>query len=215
MDKDLLQLIQHACKADKLSRALDTARMLNLLPSVDSAAQIASFYHLPGLKEKIVALKMIKEKKFRNLDDEAYYRSRRSTSYHTLSSIDIPPAVYNSSSSANQPRGVQDFTPRPPGGKRTFAGAAPTTNSLQDPPSRLTMDSTQVEDDESLPDDDGAQRGDAVTEETMDIDGQMESNGASKRRWEDEDVSIGDFASLPRKKVAADESGPAPFKSGK
>jgi len=57
LDKVIMQLIQTSCKADKLERALDYASMLHNLASFDGAQKIAEFYHLPGLKEKIAALK--------------------------------------------------------------------------------------------------------------------------------------------------------------
>ena len=57
LDKVIIQLIQTSCKADKLERALDYASMLHNPASFDGAQKIAEFYHLPGLKEKIAALK--------------------------------------------------------------------------------------------------------------------------------------------------------------
>ncbi|KAL7409536.1 WD40-repeat-containing domain protein, partial [Mrakia frigida] len=76
MDKHLLQLIQTACKADKLARALDAARMLNSVKSIESAVQIAGFYHLPGLKEKITALREVKERQIRKREEDERRRAR-------------------------------------------------------------------------------------------------------------------------------------------
>lgn len=56
-DKDLLQLVQGACKADQLARALDLTRMMHASSSRDAAAKIAAFYHLPGLEERIARIK--------------------------------------------------------------------------------------------------------------------------------------------------------------
>jgi chromosome transmission fidelity protein 4 len=62
IDKLLLQLVQGACKADQLSRALDLGRMMTSTSTLDAAHKIATFYHLPGLGEKIAAVKYTKER---------------------------------------------------------------------------------------------------------------------------------------------------------
>ncbi len=53
LDKELLQLVQAACKADKLQRALDIVKLMHNPATVDAASKVAGFYHLPGLQEKI------------------------------------------------------------------------------------------------------------------------------------------------------------------
>ena len=60
-DKALISLIQTACKADKLERALDYTSMLHHLASFDLAQKVAQFYHLPGLTEKMGALRDVRE----------------------------------------------------------------------------------------------------------------------------------------------------------
>lgn len=62
LDKVLLTLIQTACKADKLDRALDYTSRLNHLNSFDTAQTVANFYHLPGLKERMRRLKEARER---------------------------------------------------------------------------------------------------------------------------------------------------------
>lgn len=57
IDKGLLQLVQGACKADALARALDLTRLMHSTSTLDAARKIADFYHLPGLSERIARVK--------------------------------------------------------------------------------------------------------------------------------------------------------------
>ncbi|KAF8588697.1 hypothetical protein K439DRAFT_1651834 [Ramaria rubella] len=57
LDKQLIQLIQLACKGDKLQRALDAAALLHHTQSFDMAIKVAEFYHLVGLQDKLMRLK--------------------------------------------------------------------------------------------------------------------------------------------------------------
>ncbi|KAE8198515.1 hypothetical protein A4X06_0g2413 [Tilletia controversa] len=56
-DKDLLQLIQLACKGDRHGRALDAARELHSVRTLDAALSIAGFFHLPSLAERMGSLR--------------------------------------------------------------------------------------------------------------------------------------------------------------
>ncbi|EPQ25952.1 uncharacterized protein PFL1_06407 [Pseudozyma flocculosa PF-1] len=70
-DKALLQLIQLACKADRHSRALDAARRLHSTRTLDAALQIAAFFHLPSLADRLVELRPELEERASRVDDEA------------------------------------------------------------------------------------------------------------------------------------------------
>lgn len=56
-DKDILQIIQLACKSDKHARALDAARELHGNRMLDAALQIAGFFRLTSLADRMASLK--------------------------------------------------------------------------------------------------------------------------------------------------------------
>jgi chromosome transmission fidelity protein 4 len=101
LDKELVQLIQTACKNDKLPRALELTRMLHHTSSFDMAVKVAAFYRLVGLQEKMQALKE---------DCAASGRSRPrdwARDYDPVLPPHLPPADVPRSGS----RAFQDFGP--------------------------------------------------------------------------------------------------------
>ncbi|THV05087.1 hypothetical protein K435DRAFT_648208 [Dendrothele bispora CBS 962.96] len=61
LDKDFIVLIQGACKADNTHRALEYTKMLHNIQTFDMVVKIADFYNLPGFREKVLALKAVRE----------------------------------------------------------------------------------------------------------------------------------------------------------
>ena len=127
LDKELVQLIQTACKNDKLPRALELTRMLHHTSSFDMAVKVAGFYRLVGLQEKMEALK----------DDRiAHGRPRQrdwARDYDPVLSPHLPPA--------DVPRGggskaFQNFGPpatvHRPGLARATPSLNPDTDDLDD-----------------------------------------------------------------------------------
>ena len=104
LDKELLQLVQGACKADNLGRALDVTRLMHNNATIEAAAKVAGFYHLPGLQERMQGVRgnkelaRIKAKRIRREGPEV-------TSAHESSS-----------------RSFSDFAPRNGGPRRSFGG---------------------------------------------------------------------------------------------
>ena len=77
-----MQLVQAACKADKLQRALDIVKLMHNPATVDAASKVAGFYHLPGLQEKIGLVREVMEDRKRERE-HAEARSRRSAQQHS------------------------------------------------------------------------------------------------------------------------------------
>ena len=61
MDKEFVKLVQAACKETNLARAIELTKLLHHTTAFDFVIKIADFYHLPGLKEKMVAIKTVRE----------------------------------------------------------------------------------------------------------------------------------------------------------
>ncbi|KAI6033002.1 hypothetical protein F5J12DRAFT_946238 [Pisolithus orientalis] len=61
LDKSLIKLIQSACKSDKAPRAIELTKRLHFAHSIGAASQLAGFYRLLGLQEKIDAIKQWRE----------------------------------------------------------------------------------------------------------------------------------------------------------
>lgn len=106
LDKELIQLIQNACKNDRLARALDLAKLLHHTASFDMAVKVAGFYHLIGLQEKMEALKEDRLQSDRLADARETRRQRA----RDLAVVPAPRTAYAEPARA---RPFQDFRPPP------------------------------------------------------------------------------------------------------
>lgn len=117
LDKELLQLVQGACKADNLQRALDLTRLMHNPATIEAAAKIAGFYHLPGLQERIMTV----ERKKRRRPEP------RSTTHHVNhahSSTSASTSLHQNGiggGERNAAKGFSDFAPRDKP-RRSFGG---------------------------------------------------------------------------------------------
>ena len=127
IDKELIQLIQNACKTNKLPRALDLARMLHHTASFDMAIKVAAFYHLPGLQEKMQILKDDREDNDR-LTDARDGRKKMSRDYDPVLPPRLPPSRTDAGPSKVKP--FQDFGPPPAIHRPNLARATPTVAPL-------------------------------------------------------------------------------------
>ncbi|KAI0036851.1 hypothetical protein K488DRAFT_75644 [Vararia minispora EC-137] len=118
LDKELIQLIQNACKNDKLPRALDLTRLLHHVPSYDLAMKVADFYHLRGLREKMQLLKDEFEEHDR-AENGRQKRRRWASDYEPVAAPRTGP------SDDAHPRAFQDFGPPPAVYRPGLARATP------------------------------------------------------------------------------------------
>lgn len=221
IDKALLQLIQTACKADKLSRALDLATLLTSTNSIESAAQIANFYHLPGLKEKISALREVKEDELDDRDDADRRRKENGSRWGAGGAGRYVPQItkfdYVTGNAHLPPRTelyartVPDFAPRPVGGRKGLkAGPTYSPAPMSAPSSRFTLNSEPA--DHSglfVPDSPPADEQDEMDYEVQDLQDDEDDVSGAKRRRDADDA----FDMAGRKKRvsigSAEVAGPA------
>ena len=141
LDKTLIQLIQSACKNDRLARALDLTRMLHHRASFDAAIKVAGFYHLIGLQEKMETLKDEREESDRleNLRDR---RRQIAGDFAPVPALRLPADREQGSSS--KPKPFQDFRPPPALHRPGLERATPAPDSFANGrnQSQMTEDST-------------------------------------------------------------------------
>ncbi|KAL4078553.1 hypothetical protein V8B97DRAFT_1865745 [Scleroderma yunnanense] len=74
LDKSIIKLIQSACKSDKAPRVLELTKRLHFTHSIGAASQLAGFYKLIGLQEKIDAIKQWREEEGATPEERARQR---------------------------------------------------------------------------------------------------------------------------------------------
>lgn len=124
LDKELIQLIQLACKNERLARAIDLTKLLHHTASFDMAIKVAKFYHQIGLEEKMEMLKQDRE----DVDRLEVARERRRERASEFAPVPAMQTAYASSVGPERPKAFQDFRPPPaihrPGLERASASAS-------------------------------------------------------------------------------------------
>ncbi|PCH43744.1 hypothetical protein WOLCODRAFT_122518 [Wolfiporia cocos MD-104 SS10] len=190
LDKELIQLIQNACKNDKLARALDLTKLLHHTPSFDMAIKVAGFYHLIGLQEKMEALKADREASDRLADarDRRRQRARDLAPVAPLRPVYAEPA---------RPKPFQDFRPPPAKHRPGLERATPAIK-----PSRSSGTSSQFSEDTIA-------YGSSYFDESNDLDYPSGSEGKRKRAEEEQEPARDSHSpglDNPSKRRAIEES---------
>ena len=120
IDKQILQLMQTACKAQKYQRALDAVKMLHQFQSIDVALQIASYFEVASLQDRIY---LLKEDKLRAKEKEDKKRRKR---YQNERIFSRPLSNFNSqlsNQSQSKTPSAPSFPSRRPESRRKFEAA--------------------------------------------------------------------------------------------
>ncbi|KAI5120641.1 hypothetical protein M0805_007978 [Coniferiporia weirii] len=120
LDKELIQLIQLACKHGRLQRALDAANLLHHTASLDMALKVADFYHLAGLREKFGVLRAVRAETDRLRDERAQRRDWRAAA----APVSPAPDLF-ANMAQRAPRLLQNVQPPPPVHRPRLATATP------------------------------------------------------------------------------------------
>lgn len=158
LDKEIIQLLQSACKADKLARAIDLVKLLHHTASFDMAIKLAGFYHLLGLQEKIELLRDEREHGEDRLERAREKRKDRDRDFAAIAA----PRVSTYAETSSRPKPFQDFKAPPavhrpglervgPSGSKVPERNTQSSVTILDGPSWETDDS-QLFDDDYAPD---------------------------------------------------------------
>ncbi|CCM06867.1 uncharacterized protein FIBRA_09175 [Fibroporia radiculosa] len=173
LDKELIQLIQNACKNDKLARALDLTKLLHHVPSFDMAIKVAGFYHLIGLQEKMEVLKDVREASSRLQDA----RDKRRQRARDLAPMVVMRPVYGEPS---KPKAFQDFRPPPVNHRPGLERATPVVEARNSGSSRATQSSQLSEDTSTF--------GSSYLDDSVDVDDSISSPDGKRKRAEESDA---------------------------
>ncbi|KAJ7287553.1 hypothetical protein C8J57DRAFT_1284265 [Mycena rebaudengoi] len=120
VDKEMVLLIQEACKANNVPRAIELAKLIHHPKVYDVIIKVSEFYHLVGLTEKIQALKSIREE---SEDRLVLARNKRQQWTRPDPPLRRLPTVTDSVPS--RPKAFQDFGPPPAVSRPGLAPAKP------------------------------------------------------------------------------------------
>lgn len=143
LDKEIIQLIQSACKADKLARAIDLIKLLHHTASFDMAIKVAQFYHLLGLQEKMEMLKDERE------DNDRLEGAREKRRERVRDLAAVPAMRQHAAEAPSRPKAFQDFRPPPaihrPGLERVQTNGAAGPSKPSASSSNINTQSTAYE----------------------------------------------------------------------
>ncbi|KAJ7218083.1 hypothetical protein GGX14DRAFT_495522 [Mycena pura] len=126
MDKELVLLIQQACKINNIPRAVELAKLIHNSRFLDSVVKIAQFYRFDGMMEKIQALKSIRE----DSEDRLILAREKRKQWTRPDPLPRPLSIVDDSASS-RPKPFQDFGPPPVTSRPGLAPAIPTKETTR------------------------------------------------------------------------------------
>ncbi|KAF7315738.1 Chromosome segregation protein [Mycena indigotica] len=149
MDKDLVLLIQGACKLNQTARAIELAKLIHNPLFLDSVIKIAHFYKFEGLMEKIQALKSIREVEE---EDRLVLAREKRRQWTRQDPLPRPLADHGYASSSAPTNAFQNFAPPPAISRPGLAPAIPVKETtrfaaLMDDPAAFVPETKRKRDD--------------------------------------------------------------------
>lgn len=171
MDKDIVLLIQSACKAEDIPRAVELAKLIQNTGFLDSVIKISDFYRIKGLTERIQTLKKNREE---GEDRLILARDKRKQ----WTRPDPPPRRLSMATDpvVSRPKPFQDFGPPPAVLRPGLAPAIPAKETTRYTASANT-DLPSTPSDLGSPQDNKRKR-----DEVEDITTSLDSSGPPKHK---------------------------------
>lgn len=126
VDKELILLIQGACKADNNAQVIELVKLLHHTSSLDNAIRLVGFYRRAGLVEKIQTLKNIREE-----EEDRLIVAREKRMQWNRPDPPLRPLPRTDEHSSSLAKPFQDFRPPPAMPRPGLARATPAVETTR------------------------------------------------------------------------------------